>query len=239
MAGKKREIAKKVVEKTGKATSKTVETVTGSDDGKSLFFLILSLSCFYLILDVFYGDNKLLKMAQSIFGVSSVADSEERNSIWNTKDFGKYPSGSGYGGAGDGGRKAIDKFWEKWYKENYPYSINNITFHIDKDLTQMDNINKIYSPKTVTFIPAKINNFILIYKNNFLDVGNSFDKENNKWVSRIKDFKTNKNLNLGRFSTPEEASQAYQIARAENAEKAKQYLRDLNYLPEEIIQLIK
>ena len=129
--------------------------------------------------------------------------------------------------------------FEKWYKENYPYSINNITFHIDKDLTQMDNINKIYSPKTVTFIPAKINNFILIYKNNFLDVGNSFDKENNKWVSRIKDFKTNKYLNLGRFSTPEEASQAYKIARAENAEKAKQYLRDLNYLPEEIIQLIK
>ena len=118
MAGKKREIAKKVVEKTGKATSKTVETVTGSDDGKSLFFLILSLSCFYLILDVFYGDNKLLKMAQSIFGVSSVANPEERNSIWNTKDFGKYPSGNGYGGAGDGGRKAIDKFWEKWYKDN-------------------------------------------------------------------------------------------------------------------------
>lgn len=119
MAGKKREIAKKVVEKTGKATSKTVETVTGSDDGKSLFFLILSLSCFYLILDVFYGDNKLLKMAQSIFGVSdSVANTEERNSIWNTKDYGKYPSGGGiYKGAGDGGRKVIDAEWEKWYKK--------------------------------------------------------------------------------------------------------------------------
>lgn len=67
MAGTKKEVAKKVANKTGKVA----KTVTGSDDGKALFFLILASCCLYLILDVFYGDNKLLSLAKNIFGISS------------------------------------------------------------------------------------------------------------------------------------------------------------------------
>lgn len=67
MAGTKKEVAKKVAEKSGKA----VKTVTGSDDGKALFFLILASGCLYLILDVFYGNNKLLSFAKNIFGISN------------------------------------------------------------------------------------------------------------------------------------------------------------------------
>lgn len=66
MAGTKKEVAKKVVQKSGKVA----KTVTGSDDGKALFFLILACGCLYLILDVFYGDNKLLSFAKNIFGIT-------------------------------------------------------------------------------------------------------------------------------------------------------------------------
>lgn len=66
MAGTKKEVVKKVINKSGKVA----KTVTGSDDGKSLFFLILASCCIYLILDVFYGNNRLLSFAKSIFGIS-------------------------------------------------------------------------------------------------------------------------------------------------------------------------
>ena len=45
--------------------------------------------------------------------------------------------------------------------------------------------------------------------------------------------------NLGYFTNPEQASIVYQQARTEQADKVKSYLRSLNYLPEEVIQLIK
>ena len=129
----------------------------------------------------------------------------------------------------------------KWYEENYPYNIKYINFQIDKDLMQEGIKNKIYSPKTCIFLPQKINSYIAdrSLKNTSGFVGVTFEKYYKKYRAIINDFDSGKSIHLGYFKTPEEASQAYQIARAENAEKAKQYLRDLNYLPEEIIQLIK
>lgn len=139
------------------------------------------------------------------------------------------------------------KEWEcfqvftKWYIENYPSHISDIKFQLDKDLLQQGIENKIYSPETCVFLPSKINLFMTnIRKNNTTGfTGVSYEKDTNKYRAIINDFETGKAIHLGRFSTPEEASQAYQTARAINAEKAKQYLRDLNYLPEHIIQLIK
>lgn len=39
-----------------------------NDEGKSLFFLILSLSCIWLIMDMYYGNKYLSKLIDGIFG---------------------------------------------------------------------------------------------------------------------------------------------------------------------------
>ena len=61
--------------KAGSAGNKATETVLGSD-GKSLFFLILSFVCIWLILDMFYGNKIIKQLVDSIFsGSDSSSDS--------------------------------------------------------------------------------------------------------------------------------------------------------------------
>ena len=134
----------------------------------------------------------------------------------------------------------FDKF-EQWYIKNYPNHIVGIKLSLDKDLLQQGIENKIYSPETCVFLPHSINTFLAINKpkNTSGYVGVSWYKNRNKWVSQIHIFNEKTYKNLGYFKDIEEASLVYQKARAEQAEKAKQYLRNLNYLPEEIIQLVK
>ena len=128
----------------------------------------------------------------------------------------------------------------KWYNENYP-KIEGINFQLDKDLLQSDVENKIYSPETCVFIPNNVNIFLAnkCTKNTSGYTGVSWYKTNKKWAAHINLFGEGKLKHLGYFFTPEEASQSYQQARAIEAEKVKYYLRGLNYLPEEIIQLVK
>ena len=62
-------MAKNVGKKAGSAGNKATETALGSD-GKSLFFLILSFVCIWLILDMFYGNKIIKQLVDSIFGDS-------------------------------------------------------------------------------------------------------------------------------------------------------------------------
>ena len=64
-------VAKNAGKKAGSAGNKATETVLGSD-GKSLFFLILSFVCIWLILDMFYGNKIIKQLVDSIFGETDV-----------------------------------------------------------------------------------------------------------------------------------------------------------------------
>ena len=64
--------AKNVGKKAGSAGNKATESALGSD-GKSLFFLILSFVCIWLILDMFYGNKIIKKLVDSIFSDSDTA----------------------------------------------------------------------------------------------------------------------------------------------------------------------
>ena len=63
-------MAKNAGKKAGSASEKATETALGSD-GKSLFFLILSFVCIWLILDMFYGNKIIKQLVDSIFGESN------------------------------------------------------------------------------------------------------------------------------------------------------------------------
>ena len=80
-------VAKNAGKKAGSAGNKATETALGSD-GKSLFFLILSFVCIWLILDMFYGNKIIKQLVDSIFGESdsstttkdsSTSESVEKN----------------------------------------------------------------------------------------------------------------------------------------------------------------
>jgi hypothetical protein len=132
--------------------------------------------------------------------------------------------------------------YARWFDENKP-NIDTVKFHVDKDLLQMGIESKVYSPKTCCFIPISINSFLT---NNHLNhntsgyTGVSLVKGSGKWKAQINDFKTGKYIAIKcNCETKEEAYELYKEYRAENSEKAKEYLRSLNYLSEEVIQLIK
>ena len=128
----------------------------------------------------------------------------------------------------------------KWYRNNHP-GIEVIKFQLDKDLLQQGVENKIYSPETCILLPHNINAFLANKHSDNTSgyIGVSYDKVAKKWRTHIRVFLEGEKKYLGYFSTPEEASIVYQLARAEQAEKVKSYLRSLNYLPETIINLIK
>lgn len=104
-------VTKKAMDKSGNA----VKTVTGSDDGKSIFFLILAFGCMYLILDVFYGNNKLKSLADTIFGVSS--DSTTTVNPFSD-DFAASQENKSYSQIDNKDyRDKIDDYYEKLLKE--------------------------------------------------------------------------------------------------------------------------
>ena len=68
-------MAKNAGKKAGSASEKATETALGSD-GKSLFFLILSFVCIWLILDMFYGNKIIKQLVDSIFGETNDTQSQ-------------------------------------------------------------------------------------------------------------------------------------------------------------------
>lgn len=130
----------------------------------------------------------------------------------------------------------------EWYDNNYPHHVEDVSFEIDKDLLSKNN-KKIYSEETCVFIPSNVN-LLLSHKkktNTSGHVGVCKVKKKNDivWRVQIGNFMEEKPLSLGQYANFEEAVEIYNTYRVKQVEKAKNYLRSLNYLPEEIIQLIK
>ena len=71
-------VAKNAGKKAGSASEKATETALGSD-GKSLFFLILSFVCIWLILDMFYGNKIIKKLVDSIFSDSDTVNNDAQS----------------------------------------------------------------------------------------------------------------------------------------------------------------
>lgn len=134
---------------------------------------------------------------------------------------------------------SFSKFKE-WFDANYPYHIEEqgISLNLDKDILSGE--SKIYSPETCVFIPKNINLFMSIkYSNNTSGyTGVYWDKDKRKWRAQINDFYSSKYKKIGRFKNIEDAKNAYIKARAIEAEKAKEYLRELGY-NEDIVNKIK
>lgn len=134
----------------------------------------------------------------------------------------------------------LDNF-KAWFEKTYPTNIAiDYNIELDKDLLQLGIDSKLYSPSTCLWLPKRINLFLHNdYKTNTSGKTGVYLNKYNSYVAQGHDFDTSKTIRLGSFKTLQEASQAYEKHREEQAEKARQYLRDLNYLPEEIIQLVK
>lgn len=98
----------------------------------------------------------------------------------------------------------------EWYHNNY--NLEPIkSWHLDKDILVKG--NKIYSPETCCIVPREINVLFKVATiRNSLPRGVSINSRNvNKYDSQIKTH--GKYRLLGSFNTPEEAFQAYKIAK--------------------------
>lgn len=94
----------------------------------------------------------------------------------------------------------------KWFKDNYKYG-----YHLDKDILVKN--NKIYSADTCLFTPREINSFVIMSNasRGELPIGVTLHK--GRYISRI----TTNQTNLGSFNTKEQAHQAWQKAKLEQA----------------------
>ena len=126
--------------------------------------------------------------------------------------------------------------FDKWFSKNYIEG-----YHLDKDLMQGDVENKVYSPETCVFLPTFVNSFIINKNSNNTSgiMGVSWNKPSKQWMVTLFDSERKVNVNLGRYDSLDKAKEVYLKGRYEKAEVIKDRVRDLNYLPEHIIQLIK
>lgn len=102
----------------------------------------------------------------------------------------------------------------EWYINNYKEG-----WHLDKDVLIKG--NKVYSPETCCFIPSEIN--ALFTKRGKLRGGYPIgvSKDNNKFKATLR------KTNLGRYLTPEEAFQAYKIAKEKYIKEVADKWKDL------------
>ena len=95
----------------------------------------------------------------------------------------------------------------QWYEENY-YEIPGERMALDKDILTKG--NKVYGPDTCCFVPTSINSLFTKRDNDRgdLPIGVCYDKQNKKYRAQCS-LGADKRKNLGYYSTPEEAFQAY------------------------------
>ena len=110
----------------------------------------------------------------------------------------------------------VDERWHnfqnfaKWHEENYNFEIMQ-GWQLDKDILIKG--NKGYSSETCCFVPSEINSLFVKCNNSRGEypVGVHLDKPANLYVAQLKRYK--KVRYLGYFKTPEEAFQAYKVAK--------------------------
>jgi len=96
----------------------------------------------------------------------------------------------------------------RWMENNYnPETMEG--WHLDKDILVKG--NKIYSPETCCFVPNEVNTLLIPCKSTRGDYPIGVVKQRNLYVSNCNINK--KRCRLGSFKTPEEAFQAYKIAK--------------------------
>lgn len=132
----------------------------------------------------------------------------------------------------------------KFCLETYPTHIKDVKFSLDKDILSVENEPKIYSPNSCCWLPVSINAFLTNNQprhntSGYIGVSENTGKKG-YWRAQINDYGTGKYICIKYdCKSKEEAYELYKEYRAKNAEKVKEYLRSLNYLSEDIIQLIK
>lgn len=86
--------------------------------------------------------------------------------------------------------------------------------HLDKDILVQG--NKVYSPETCVFVDQSVNSFLNDHKAGRGDfpIGVSWHKRDEVFTSQINDG-TGKQIHLGNFATPEEAHNAWLVAKRE------------------------
>ena len=129
----------------------------------------------------------------------------------------------------------------EFFHRTFPFGLEIYDTRLDKDILQKDTVNKVYSESTCVWIPKRINTYIQAKRSGTLNEFKGVRQESNgSWVASSTLFeKGGINYKIGRYKTQEEAVNAYKEFKLVQDIKARQYVRDLNYLPEEIIQLIK
>jgi hypothetical protein len=131
----------------------------------------------------------------------------------------------------------------KWYEDNYPHHIQDIKFHLDKDVLQLRVKNKIYSPNTCIFLPHNVNMFLTNKKSNNTSgiIGVTFNKSNGDWTVTGNDFNTNKRVLLKTTKAKEkifEFSEIYKNFRLKNIEYIKKYLISLDCLNVDLLNSV-
>lgn len=132
---------------------------------------------------------------------------------------------------------SVDERWHnfqvfaEWFEKNYnPETMQG--WQLDKDIKVKG--NKIYSPESCLFIPKDINCFSLsrIIKKSEMPQGVYFSKQGNKYIAEMSRF--GKRYKIGRYTTPEEASLNYSIAKEKHARELAEVWKEnediYNYL---------
>ena len=96
--------------------------------------------------------------------------------------------------------------FQKWHDANYQEG-----YHLDKDLLYKG--NTVYSENNCVYLPRQINNLLTNSKakRGEYPVGVSFNSSLGKYHSSLK--KNGRTCNLGHYNTPEEAFEAYKLAK--------------------------
>lgn len=112
----------------------------------------------------------------------------------------------------------FSKFKEWMVEQDWCYS-DGKTKQIDKDLLSDSLRGKHYSPQTCVFVSHAINSFLNSCEgtNGDLPRGVRYYERNGKFNAQIQCPKTKRKLNLGYYTTPQEASDAYVKAKTEFA----------------------
>lgn len=107
------------------------------------------------------------------------------------------------------------QYFAEWCQHQIGF--NKVGYSLDKDIIKVG--NREYGEDSCVFVPEEINNFVLTLKKvrGAYPVGVYLDKRVGKFVARVSDLKEVKWL--GSFSTPEEAFQAYKIAKENRAKE--------------------
>ena len=125
----------------------------------------------------------------------------------------------------------VDEQWHnfqnfaQWYYSNY-YEFEDEKLALDKDILHKS--NKMYSPETCVFLPVSINSLFTKSNNTRGKFPIGVYKNRNKFQAKLS--KDNRKIHLGLFNTPEEAFQAYKIAKEEYIKQiAEKYKSQIPY----------